>query len=178
MLCALIEAAGSEATNPSQLMARLNSELTNILSQTGTVLFVTALYCTLDSSTGQLHFARAGHPRPLRIHGKNNQIEVLTDQSEKGGPALGLLPGAHYKTTTISLSPRDRILLFTDGIIEAEGSDNREFDLDGLTSSLHRNLDHADGLLELIENDVRSFAGSNDIKDDICLVMVQWNPGN
>jgi sigma-B regulation protein RsbU (phosphoserine phosphatase) len=176
MLRALIEAAGSEASNPGQLMARLNSELTNILRQTGTVLFVTAFYCTLDSSTGQLHFARAGHPRPLRIQGNNNQIELLTDQSEKGGPALGLLPGVHYKTTTISLSPRDRILLFTDGIIEAEGSDNREFDLDGLTSSLHRNLDHADGLLELIENDVRSFAGNNDIKDDICLVMVQWNP--
>jgi sigma-B regulation protein RsbU (phosphoserine phosphatase) len=52
MLRALIEATGPEAANPGQLMARLNSELTNILKQTGTVLFATAFYCTLDSSTG------------------------------------------------------------------------------------------------------------------------------
>ena len=176
MLRALIEATGPEAANPGQLMARLNSELTNILRQTGTVLFATAFYCTLDSSTGQLHFARAGHPRPLRIHGKNGQIEIVEDQSGKGGPAIGLLPGVHYSTTAISLSPRDRILLFTDGLVEAEDRDNHEFGLDGLTNSLHRNLDHADCLLELIERDVRAFAGSNDIKDDICLVMIQWNP--
>jgi sigma-B regulation protein RsbU (phosphoserine phosphatase) len=176
MLRALIEATGPEAANPGQLMARLNSELTNILRQTGTVLFATAFYCTLDSSTGQLHFARAGHPRPLRIHGKNGQIEIVEDPSGKGGPALGLLPGVDYSTTTISLSPRDRILLFTDGITEAEGPDSCEFGLDGLTTSLHRSLDHADRLLELIESDVRSFAGSNDIKDDICLVMIQWDP--
>jgi serine phosphatase RsbU (regulator of sigma subunit) len=176
MLRALIEATGPEAANPGQLMARLNSELTNILKETGTVLFVTAFYCTLDSSTGQLYFARAGHPRPLHIHGNNGQIEILADQPDKGGPALGLLPGVDYNTTTISLAPRDRILLFTDGITEAEGGDSSEFGLDGLTNSLHRNLDRGDSLLELVENDVRSFAGSNDIKDDICLVMIQWNP--
>jgi serine phosphatase RsbU (regulator of sigma subunit) len=176
MLRALIEATGPEVADPGQLMARLNGELTNILRQTGTVLFATAFYCTLDSSTGQLHFARAGHPQPLHIHGDNGHIEVLADQSGKGGPALGLLPGVNYNTTTVSLSPRDRILLFTDGLIEAESPNNREFGLDGLTDSLHRNLDRPGRLLELIEGDVRCFAGSNDIKDDICFVMIQWNP--
>ena len=176
MLRALIEATGPEVADPGQLMARLNGELTNILRQTGTVLFATAFYCTLDSSTGQLHFARAGHPQPLHIHGNNGHIETLADRSGKGGPALGLLPGVNYNTTTLFLSPSDRILLFTDGLIEAESPDNHEFGLDGLTNSLHRNLDHSGRLLELIEADVRSFAGSNDIKDDICLVMIQWNP--
>jgi sigma-B regulation protein RsbU (phosphoserine phosphatase) len=123
-----------------------------------------------------LHFARAGHPQPLHIHGDNGHIEVLADQSGKGGPALGLMPGVNYNTTTVSLSPRDRILLFTDGLIEAESPNNREFGLDGLTDSLHRNLDRPGRLLELIEGDVRCFAGSNDIKDDICFVMIQWNP--
>ena len=176
MLRALIEATGPEVADPGQLMARLNGELTNILRQTGTVLFVTAFYCTLDSTTGQLHFARAGHPRPLHIHGNNGQIEILADQSDRAGPALGLLPGVNYNTTTISLSPRDRILLFTDGVVEAEGRDSRQFGLDGLTNSLRRNLGRGDGLLKLVENDVRSFAGSGDFKDDVCLVMVQWHP--
>jgi serine phosphatase RsbU (regulator of sigma subunit) len=60
--------------------------------------------------------------------------------------------------------------------VEADDCDNHEFGLDGLINSLHRNLDHADRLLELIERDVRAFAGSNNIKDDICLGMIQRNP--
>jgi sigma-B regulation protein RsbU (phosphoserine phosphatase) len=176
MLRALIEGLGSEAADPGQLMTRLNSELTSILKQTGTVLFITAVYCTLDSETGRLRFSRGGHPHPLLIRSEKKQIEVLSGQSDRGGPALGLLPGAHYNTTATSLSPGDRILLFTDGLIEAEDSGDRQFGMDGLTTSLRRNLDRADRLLELIENDVRSFVGSDDFKDDVCLVMVQWNP--
>lgn len=176
MLRALIEGLGSEAADPGQLMTRLNNELTSILKQTGTVLFVTAVYCTLDSETGQLRFARAGHPSPLRICGENKQIEVLRGQSNRVGPALGLLPGAHYNTNAASLSPGDRILLFTDGLIEAEDGDARQFGMDGLTTSLRKNLNRADNLLASIENDVRSFTGSNDLQDDVCLVMVQWEP--
>jgi serine phosphatase RsbU (regulator of sigma subunit) len=175
MLRALIEGLGSEAADPGQLMTRLNSELTSILKQTGTVLFVTAVYCTLDSETGQLRFARAGHPNPLRICRENEQIEVVTGQ-DRVGPALGLLPGASYNTTATSLSPGDRIVLFTDGLIEAEDPDGQQFGMDGLTTSLRRNLSRADHLLKLIETDVRAFAGSNDFKDDVCLVMVQWTP--
>jgi serine phosphatase RsbU (regulator of sigma subunit) len=176
MLRALIEGLGPEAADPGQLMTRLNTELTNILKQTGTVLFVTALYCTLDSETGQLRFARAGHPNPLQIRSENNQVEVLSGQSDRSGPALGLLPRAHYNTTATFLSPGDRILLFTDGLIEAEDGDGRQFGMDGLTTSLRGNLDRDNHLLASIENDVRSFAGSNDFKDDVCLVMVQWYP--
>jgi phosphoserine phosphatase RsbU/P len=176
MLRALIEGLGSEAADPGKLMRRLNSELTSILKQTGTVLFVTAVYCTLDSETGQLRFARAGHPNPLRISSENKQIEVLRDQSYRDGPALGLLPGAPYNTNAASLSPGDRILLFTDGLIEAEDGNSRQFGMDGLTTSLRRNLERPDNLLASIEKDVRSFAGSNDLQDDVCLVMVQWDP--
>lgn len=176
MLRALIEGLGSEAADPGQLMTRLNAELTNILKQTGTVLFVTAVYCTLDSETGQLRFARAGHPSPLRICNEDKQIEVLSGKSDEVGPALGLLPGAHYNTTAVSLSPGDRILLFTDGLIEAENADDRQFGMDGLTNCVRGNLERTDNLLASIEKDVRSFAGDDDLKDDVCLVMVQWNP--
>jgi serine phosphatase RsbU (regulator of sigma subunit) len=176
MLRALIEGLGSEAADPGQLMTRLNSELTSILKQTGTVLFVTAVYCTVDSETGQLRFARAGHPSPLRICGEDNQIEVLSGQSQRTGPALGLLPGTHYNTSATILSPSDRILLFTDGLIEAEDGDGRQFGMDGLTTSLRGNFERSDNLLASIENDVHSFAGSNDLQDDVCLVMVQWTP--
>jgi serine phosphatase RsbU (regulator of sigma subunit) len=176
MLRALIEGLGPEAADPGQLMTRLNAELTNILKQTGTVLFVTALYCAIDSETGRLSFAQAGHPFPLWIHSDNNQIEILNTESRRGGPALGLLPGVQYSATPVSLSSGDRLLLFTDGLIEAEDPDGRLFGIEGLISSLRQNLDCVDHLLPRIEDDVRTFAGSNDFKDDVCLLMVQWKP--
>jgi serine phosphatase RsbU (regulator of sigma subunit) len=117
-----------------------------------------------------------GHPNPLQICSENKQIEVLSGHSDSGGPALGLLPAAHYNTAAASLSPGDRILLFTDGLIEAEDGDGRPFGMDGLTTSLRSNLERADNLLASIEKDVRAFAGSKDFKDDVCLVMVQWDP--
>ncbi len=48
--------------------------------------------------------------------------------------------------------------------------------MDGLTTSLRGNFERSDNLLASIENDVHSFAGSNDLQDDVCLVMVQWTP--
>jgi serine phosphatase RsbU (regulator of sigma subunit) len=178
MLRALIEALGPEAADPGHLLTRLNAELTNILKQTGTVLFVTSLYCTLDWQSGRLRFSRAGHPWPIRIEDKSNQIEILTDSAARGGPALGLFPGTPYYTNDVLLSPNDRILLFTDGIIEADNPDGHEFGIGGLISSLRQNISHCDGdkLLASIEHDVRSFIGVNDFKDDVCLATVQWLP--
>jgi phosphoserine phosphatase RsbU/P len=178
MLRALIEGVGPEAADPAQLMTRLNTELTNILRQTGTVLFVTALYCTLDSENGQLRFARAGHPYPLQIHNNSRQVEILRDPPDSGGPALGLFPAACYNTTAVSLLPRDIVLAFTDGIIEVENREGCQFGIEGLTDCLRRNLHRIDPLLALIENDVRYFAGSTEFRDDVCLLMMQWQPNS
>ncbi|HXX41604.1 MAG TPA: SpoIIE family protein phosphatase [Chthoniobacterales bacterium] len=176
MLRALIESLGPHAADPGQLMTRLNTELTNILRQTGTVLFVTAIYCTLDLDSGQLRFARAGHPYPVRIHNAGNRIEILSDESERVGPALGLLPEARYRTATVSLLPNDRLLLFTDGIIEVDDPGEHEFGIEGLIASVQKNRESGDKFLESILHDARAFAGDNEFKDDVCLVTVQWRP--
>jgi len=177
MLRALIEALGPNAADPDELMTHLNNELTSILRETGTVLFATALYCTLDSATGRLRFARAGHPNPLHIHRDGDHVEMLTVSEPNAGTlALGLLPGIRYHTTDVSLSPGDRVLLFTDGIVEVEDPDGREFGTEGLIECLRRNLGNEDRLLDLIESDVRLFTGDREFKDDVCLVMAQWTP--
>src|SRR5262249_32988985 len=131
-----------------------------------------ALYCTLDSATGRLRFARAGHPNPLHIHRDGDHVEMLTVSEPNAGTlALGLLPGIRYHTTDVSLSPGDRALLFTDGIVEVEDPDGRVFSTEGLLECLRRNLGNEDRLLDLIESDVRLFAGGREFKDDVCLVM-------
>jgi serine phosphatase RsbU (regulator of sigma subunit) len=63
------------------------------------------------------------------------------------GPALGLFEGAHFGTTTTQLSPGDLVLLFTDGIIQAESATGTEWGLAGLKQTVRANLPAAESAL-------------------------------
>ena len=65
MMRAMIETHSVEAAEPGRLLTQLNSEFTGILKQTGTLVFVTVLYCVINIRAGTARFARAGHPPPL-----------------------------------------------------------------------------------------------------------------
>src|SRR5262249_57929986 len=65
MMRAMIETHAAEAIDPGRLLTQLNREFTGILKQTGTLVFVTVLYCVIDVRVGNARFARAGHPPPL-----------------------------------------------------------------------------------------------------------------
>src|SRR5262249_29295510 len=65
MMRAMIESHAADAQDPGRLLTHLNSEFTGILKQTGTLVFVTVLYCVINVATGNVRFSRAGHPPPL-----------------------------------------------------------------------------------------------------------------
>src|SRR5438045_9790031 len=65
MMRAMIETHATEAPDPGRLLTQLNSEFTGILKQTGTLVFVTVLYCVINIKTGIPRFARADAPRPF-----------------------------------------------------------------------------------------------------------------
>jgi phosphoserine phosphatase RsbU/P len=67
MMRAMIETHAAQAADPGGLLTQLNSEFTGILKQTGTLVFVTVLYCVIDVRVGNARFARAGHPPPLHV---------------------------------------------------------------------------------------------------------------
>ena len=178
MLRALIETHAAEAGDPGQFLKQLNSEFTEILKQTGTVVFATMLYCIINIRRLDARFARAGHPAPL--HARRTTREVLMVESGKGsaGPALGLIPSAQFNTTDVKLLPGDFLLFFTDGIIEAETEGGSDFGVEGLRKSVLSNLNKfGESVLESIVNDVYSFAHSTVLMDDVCLVSAELQPG-
>src|SRR5215831_17176315 len=67
MMRAMIESHAAEAVDPGRLLTQLNSEFTRILKQTGTLVFVTVLYCVINVATGNVRFSRAGHPAPWHV---------------------------------------------------------------------------------------------------------------
>src|SRR5262249_54372746 len=91
MLRALIETHAAEATDPGEFLKQLNTEFTEILKQTGTVVFATMLYCIINVRRLDACLARAGHPAPL--HARRATREAWAVEAGKGsaGPALGLI---------------------------------------------------------------------------------------
>jgi phosphoserine phosphatase RsbU/P len=173
MLRALIETHVGDAVDPGRFLTELNSEFTEIMKQTGTLVFATMLYCVINRRQRDAHFGRAGHPAPLHARRSVGEVQAATDESS-AGPALGIFPNAQFKTTGTILVPGDFLLLFTDGIIEVDSSGGREFGMDGLLQSVRSNLElPCDIVLDGIIQDVYTFAGSTALMDDVCLVVAE-----
>jgi sigma-B regulation protein RsbU (phosphoserine phosphatase) len=104
--------------SPGESLRRLNQTIVDQnLSQ---ATFATAVYGLIDTTTRQITFARAGHPCPLLLPADETQPsrELPCD-----GSLLGIFPDEQYANSTITLSPGDRLFIYTDGIELCYGSD-------------------------------------------------------
>jgi len=174
MLRALIETHAAEAADPGRFLTQLNSEFTRILKQTGTLVFATVLYCVINIRDRDAHLARAGHPAPLHVRRMKGEVEAVAFRQGSSGPAMGLIPDAQFKTVETKLAQGDFLLFFTDGVIEVEDKEGRDFGIEGLEQSIRSNLHQpGESLLEAVISDVYNFAGSKILTDDACLVVAQ-----
>lgn len=94
---------------PGQVLATLNRELAR--QDLPNCQFVTACYARLDTETGRIEFARAGHPHPIHANAEGVCTEVRTV-----GGLLGVFPEETYPTTSIQLEPGDKFIMYSDGL--------------------------------------------------------------
>ena len=174
MMRAMIETHAAEAVDPGRLLSQLNSEFTAILKQTGTLVFVTVLYCVINLREGKARFARAGHPPPLHARRSSGEVQTVLLDGDSAGPAIGIIPNAQFKTTAAKIVPGDFLLFFTDGIIEVEASNGSQYGIEGLQQSVRVHLNEpTDSLLDAIVSDVYKFGDSTVLTDDACLVAAE-----
>jgi len=100
------------AADPSRLLSGMNSALFGNTQEQ----FVTAAYVHLNAESRELRYSAAGHP-PMLLLRKSEIIEV-----KENGLMLASFDFAVYSTATRRLEPGDRILLYTDGIVEASNA--------------------------------------------------------
>jgi sigma-B regulation protein RsbU (phosphoserine phosphatase) len=108
-----LAAQADHADNPALVIAGMNHALCGKFE----LAYVTAAYAFLDPTRRTLTYASAGHP-PLLLHRAGGEIESL----EEGGLVLGFNPDAAYSTASVNFYPGDRLLLYTDGLLEATDS--------------------------------------------------------
>jgi sigma-B regulation protein RsbU (phosphoserine phosphatase) len=174
MVRALVEELRPVAMDPGQLLTRINCDLRAILQQTGTPLFTTAFYMTVDLQRREILFANAGHPRPFLVHRLSGQVEPLKYPDGKARPALGLFAESIYPTASFPLAAGDLVMLFTDGLYEVEGPGNQPFSQDLLLHAVKKHAAlHCAGLFDAILDEIQQLSASHEFADDVCLVGVE-----
>ncbi len=154
------------SAHPAALLAALNQSL--YLNRPAPGAFVTAVYCLLDTVTEELTIASAGHVPVICVR-EDGSVETV----EHTGPALGLESTAHYEEARLDLQPGDRLLLYTDGLLDTVDPDPP--DPHSIASMLKDIGEHPTALEALLER----VAGGREHgdRDDVTLLMLVLGEG-
>jgi sigma-B regulation protein RsbU (phosphoserine phosphatase) len=160
---ASMRAFAAADASPKGVAARINRELA---ANAALRRFVTLFYGIYDAETRRFTFTNAGHNPPIVVRA-DGSIERLT----VGGMVLGAFDTATYDEHVIMLRPGDRLVLFTDGMIERAGADDDEFGDERLVDAARRRrADPAAALADALFEEITALAGGR--LDDDATVMV------
>lgn len=174
---ALVEELADAANDPGEFLSQINRALMSILKRIGTPLFVSAFYLFIDVTTREIRYSSAGHPKPILIRRSTGIVENLSSQDRKVGPALGVFSERKYETFVTQIAAGDLVLLFTDGLFEVEGPNGELFDQTQLLEVVRKRMDlPPEALSGTIIEDIKRFSGTSQFSDDVCVVLVDFDP--
>lgn len=158
-------------TEPQRVLASANQR---IISDTDATRFVSVFYAVLDPRKGTLTYANAGHNPPLLIRAANPQT---VDKLVRTGMPLGIFEDRTWETRSITLEQGDVLVMYTDGVTEAQNAAGDYFGMDRLLQSLQSQAgSSAKQLKERLIHDLEAFVGAAPQMDDIALIILLRDP--
>ncbi|MCK4376370.1 MAG: serine/threonine-protein phosphatase, partial [Candidatus Brocadiae bacterium] len=149
------------------LMAQVNKALLDDLVRSE--LLISVFYAEIELSTGVMTFCRAGHPKPL-----------LMQLGEKGwldteGLLLGLHEEGQFEERSVQLSRGDTIVLYTDGLLDAQDAEDRSFGLEGVRQAALAAMGSPPKQMALsIVEAARTHCGGRPLLDDVTSLVVRF----
>ena len=161
--------------DPPEVLRRVNARLSQDVLAQG--LFLTAGYVLLDAETGELRVASAGHP-PILLQRAGGEHVLL----ERTGPALGLVEDVELTEHRLTLEPGDRLMLYTDGLLDGLQSNRSDEIVDLLVPALTGDSGGGPGRLRELFRDIDRRASSNGGRevggrDDVTLLVLDARGG-
>lgn len=134
--------------------------------------FVTAFYGVLNPAAGVLQYCNAGHNPPCFVKAGGQRVQTLA----RTGLALGVLEDACWERGAIAFDPGDMLLLYTDGIPDAENDRGEPFGVDRLLDLARSNRSRAaKEVADAITAGVARYVGNAEQVDDFALVVLaRW----
>ena len=164
----VLRAASRRVGDPAKCLALLNEVL---CLGNDDMMFVTAFYGMLDTRTGEVAFASAGHNPPVHVTAAGTAL-----LEHEVAPALGVMEGICYPLGTLRLAPGDTLCCYSDGVTEAQDPGEALFGEDRLLAALAgppaAELASIEGA---VLGEVDRFIGSAPVADDLTLLLLRWN---
>jgi serine phosphatase RsbU (regulator of sigma subunit) len=145
--------------NPASLMQILNTRFAATGENLG---YFTAVYGLLDIQSGNGVLCVAGQPPPL-VCAPDGKVQLVGGD----GFPIGLLDDAEYEDTPFHLAPGERLVLYSDGVTEAESPDGKQFGLDGLQKILgHGNSEDIKSISDAVDH----WRNGKPLDDDLSII--------
>ena len=155
----------SQSLSPRELCLRLNRILCDV---TPVGKFISFFYAVLDRFENRLTYCNAGHNPPLLVRADNQSLELKST-----GAVLGQFPNWEYEQNEVQMRSGDRLLLFTDGLVEASNSCDEPFGEQNLLRIALENPEScARDLMALLISSASLHAGAH-FQDDASLIVLQ-----
>jgi serine phosphatase RsbU (regulator of sigma subunit) len=163
----LFHALASQGMSPAEICTHMNDELTEDNEQS---MFVTMFICRLDMKLNLFEYCNAGHNPPV-IGNADGQLSFI--ELEANAP-LGLWPGLAFVGESIDYF-KDRLLfLYTDGLNEAEDTEQKQFGEDRLLDILHQtHTNSAKQIIEALTQEVDRHRNGAKPNDDLTMMCVK-----
>lgn len=157
----LLRRAAAATTSPAEVLTRVNEAIMRDIPEGR---FVTIVYLVLDVRTGVVTLANAGHPAPLLV---DTRSEPKPLQTAEGYP-LGMMV-SRYSEVQTQLEPGDRLLIYSDGLVESTSPGGEEYGASRLVSHLRTPDASAKSLLA----DVQRFTHGGMLSDDATAIVAR-----
>src|SRR5215211_4357947 len=167
--CGMLQLAARalDSSSPGKVLAQVNETL---FARIPPNMFVTCFYAILDPNSGRFTYANAGHDLPY-LH-RNGDAEELRAR----GMPLGLMPDMSYEEKEIVLEPRDNVLLYSDGLVEAHDPKGEMVGFPRLRTLVAEQGEEG-SLGDLCLEKLYSFVGEGwEQEDDITLLTLRRSP--
>jgi len=164
----LIRSRSNKFTNPQAMLKELNQFFYEDLTRAE--LFITLFYLQYQAKSREITYASAGHSPTLLWQAKNGECLRLDPE----GLIIGVKEDFVYEQESLRLEEGDVLLLYTDGLIEAENRNSELFGEDRLAELLSETHQlPPQEMIDCIVEQVRIFSGHNNFQDDVSLVVMQ-----
>jgi serine phosphatase RsbU (regulator of sigma subunit) len=164
--------AGENMMNPQEVIHQVNRR---ILTDTQNGIFLTVIFGILDPTQGTFTYVNAGHNPPVLL--KNSENQGSFNLLEKTGTLVGIFEENTWEEKTISINPGDVLVLYTDGITEAQNEQEDFYGIERFYQVLESAFTtSAQKFQNKIIDEIEAFTGESPRLDDITLIVLSRNP--
>jgi sigma-B regulation protein RsbU (phosphoserine phosphatase) len=161
-----LSANASEAVQPEAVLNRLE----RIFPFERFDSFFTIVYVTVDYINGKLFYSCAGHPPPIILH-PGGALEIL----DSHGPVIGAGFGSPFRQKEICLKHGDKIILYTDGVLDHPNPAGKIFGKQRFYDALQKHGQQSVAtLMDAVQMTIKDFAGPTSSGDDLSMMAIEY----